>query len=150
MSDGLLQSLVDNPWWWFGLAVVLGIGEIITPGVFLVWIAMAAALTGGVAMLFAPSPPLQFMIFALFCLGCVLGGRRWYVDNPVASEDPLLNDRTARLIGEVVMVVEPIDHGHGRVRVGDGVWDCSGPDAAPGATMRITGARGTTLLVEPV
>jgi membrane protein implicated in regulation of membrane protease activity len=77
-------------------------------------------------------------------------GRRWYAQNPVASADPLLNDRVARLIGEVVTVVEPIAAGKGKVRVGDGEWLACGPDTPVGAHVRITGATGTSLTVEPV
>ncbi|KEY97856.1 membrane protein, partial [Sphingomonas sp. BHC-A] len=69
--------------------------------------------------------------------------------NPVDSQDPLLNDRAARLVGEVVTVVEPIDNGRGRVKVGDGVWSCRGPDAPVGARVRVTGAEGSVLTVEP-
>ncbi|WP_435593901.1 NfeD family protein, partial [Sphingobium phenoxybenzoativorans] len=47
-----LLSGIDfhDHWWWMILAVLLGIGEIIIPGVFLIWVAIAAALTGGIAM----------------------------------------------------------------------------------------------------
>jgi hypothetical protein len=78
----------------------------------------------------------------------VLGGRRWYERHPVGSADPMLNDRTSRLIGETVVVVNAIENGHGRVRVGDGVWPARGPDAPAGAHMRVTGADGTCLQVE--
>lgn len=145
----MIEHLIANPWWWLAAAVLLGIGEIVTPGVFLIWIAVAAAITGVIAMLADIVLPLQFLFFALLCLVSVWAGRRWYVDNPVASQDPLLNDRTARLVGEIVIVAEPIRHGRGRVRVGDGIWDCSGADAEPGAAVKITGAEGAILLVEP-
>ena len=145
----MIEHLVANPWWWLAAAVLLGIGEIITPGVFLIWVAMAASVTGVIAMLTGIALPFQFLIFALLCLTAVWAGRRWYADNPVASQDPLLNNRTARLIGEVVIVAEAIRHGKGRVRVGDSIWDCSGEDADEGAAVRITGAQGSLLLVEP-
>lgn len=148
MPDTLIDQMMQNSWWWLGLAVLLGIGELLTPGVFLIWIALAAGLTGVAALLLPLSLALQFLLFALLCLASVWAGRRWYVDNPVASQDPLLNDRVARLVGEVVTVAEPIERGQGRVRVGDGVWDCAGPDSPQGASVRITGARGTVLLVE--
>jgi membrane protein implicated in regulation of membrane protease activity len=80
----------------------------------------------------------------------VWGGRRWYAANPVDSQDPLLNDRTARLVGEIVTVVEPIDNGRGRVKVGDSVWSCRGPDAPVGSRVRITGADASVLQVELV
>jgi len=146
----MVEQMIANPWWWLGLAVLLGIGEIVTPGVFLIWIAGAAAIVGALAMLVPLPIAVQFVIFALLCLAAVWAGRRWYADNPVASQDPLLNDRTARLIGEVVTVAEPIRNGRGRVRVGDSIWDCSGPDMDAGAAVRITGARGTMLNVEAV
>lgn len=145
----LIDSMMLNPWWWLGFAALLAIGELLTPGVFLIWVAMAAAVTGGVAMALPLTLPLQFLIFAGLCLFSVAAGRRWVANNPVASQDPLLNDRLARLVGEIVTVAEPIRHGQGRVQVGDGMWDCSGPDSAVGERMRVTGARGMVLLVEP-
>jgi membrane protein implicated in regulation of membrane protease activity len=75
-------------------------------------------------------------------------GRRWYKANPVESADPLLNDRAARLIGETVLVVEPIIGGEGRVKVGDGVWTARGPDSAAGVRVRIASVKGAVLHVE--
>ena len=36
------------------------------------------------------------------------------------------------------------------MKVGDTVWSCRGPDAPEGARVRITGADGSCLKVEPV
>jgi membrane protein implicated in regulation of membrane protease activity len=141
---------LENHWWWLIFAVLLGIGEILIPGVFLIWIAIAAALTGVVAMVAGIGPTLQIVLFAGLCLLATWLGRRWYAANPVASQDPMLNDRAARLVGQVVVVVEPIADGQGRVRVGDGIWLAHGPNAEAGARVKITGADGTTLRVEPV
>ncbi|WP_010545548.1 NfeD family protein [Sphingomonas elodea] len=136
---------------WLIAATVLGIAELIVPGVFLVFIAIAAALTGVVTLLLPDLAPAgQILGFIAWSAVTVLLGRRWYREFPIASADPLLNDRVARLIGDVVTVVEPIsDHG-GRVRVGDGEWPARGPDSPAGTRVRITGAKGTTLLVEPL
>jgi inner membrane protein len=135
-------------WWWLILAVILGIGEIIIPGVFLIWVAIAAAVTGGLAMVIGIGMASQIVLFAVLCLVATWAGRRWYTDNPVDSQDPMLNDRVARLIGETVIVVEAITAGQGRVKVGDSVWTARGPDADTGAWVRIIGADGTTLKVE--
>lgn len=139
---------IEPHWWWMILAVLFGIGEIFLPGVFLIWVAIAAALTGVAAGLTGMSLAFQIVLFALLCLVITYAGRRWYADNPVPSQDPLLNDRAARLIGETVMVVEAISNGRGRVKVGDGVWNCQGPDAEIGTRVRIVGADGATLSVE--
>lgn len=145
-----MLTVMEDHWWWLIFAALLGIGEVLLPGVFLIWVAIAAAVTGLVAMALPLSVPLQFLLFAALCVVAVWGGRRWYVSNPVDSQDPLLNDRTARLIGEVVTVVEAIDNGRGRVKVGDSVWLCHGPDAPVGARVRVVGADASVLRVELV
>ncbi len=71
----MIEHLIANPWWWLAAAVLLGIGEIVTPGVFLIWIAVAAAITGVIAMLADIVLPLQFLFFALLCLVSVWAGR---------------------------------------------------------------------------
>jgi membrane protein implicated in regulation of membrane protease activity len=149
MMDWITAIDLENHWWWLILAVVLGIGEILLPGVFLIWIAIAAAATGLIAMATGIGAASQIVLFAVLCLLATWLGRRWYVDNPVPSQDPLLNDRAARLIGEVVTVVEAIEDGRGRVSVGDGAWPCRGPDAPVGAKVRVTGSQGAALVVEP-
>ncbi len=145
--DAHFDGAVD-PWLgWMILAVVLGLGELAVPGVFLVWIALAAAVTGAVAFMLPLPLAAQIVLFALLCLAAVYGGRRWYSANPVASTDPLLNDRAARLIGRDVTVVEAISGGEGRVRVDDGTWTAIGPDAPVGARMTVVTASGATLTV---
>jgi len=135
---------------WLILAAVLAIAELLAPGIFLVFIAAGAAVPGVVTLL-VPAFDLVFevFLFAAASAAAVAVGRRWYRQNPVPSADPLLNDRVARLIGQVVTVVEPITAGRGRVKVGDGEWPASGPDTPAGAHVRITGARGGSLDVEP-
>jgi len=135
---------------WLILAAVLAIAELLAPGIFLVFIAAGAAVTGVVTLL-VPAFDLVFevFLFAAASAAAVAVGRRWYRQNPVPSADPLLNDRVARLIGQVVTVVEPIVAGQGRVKVGDGEWPAHGPDTPVGAHVRITGARGGSLDVEP-
>lgn len=141
-------ALLQDHWAWLVFAALLGMAEVVIPGVFLIWIAIAAALTGLVALVVPIGLPLQLLLFAALSPIAVWGGRRWYVDHPVASADPLLNDRTARLIGQAVTVVEPISGGEGRVKVGDSVWSAHGPDAPAGARVRVIGAEGAVLTVE--
>lgn len=136
---------------WLILALVLALAELLVPGVFLIFLAIAAAITGG-ALLALPDLPVaaQLASFAVWSGVIVLVGRRWYRDYPVATSDPLLNDRAARLIGEIVTVDQPIQSGRGRVRVADGVWPARGPDTASGTTMRVVEVEAGVLLVEPL
>lgn len=135
---------------WLILAAVLAIVELIVPGIFLVFVAAGAAVTG-VVTLIVPGFALTFQVavFVAATAVAVALGRKWYLENPVPSADPLLNDRIARLIGEVVTVVEPIEAGSGRVKVGDSEWLATGPDTPAGAKVRVIGARGLSLDVEP-
>ncbi|WP_156679201.1 NfeD family protein [Sphingomonas profundi] len=135
-------------WWWLVAALAFAIAEIVAPGFFLIWLGAAAAVAGVLTLALGLPPVAQVAVFAVAAIGAVYAARRWFAANPVASPDPLLNDRAARLIGTLVTVVEPIAAGRGRVRVGDGVWNAAGADALPGDTVRVTGADGTTLLVE--
>jgi membrane protein implicated in regulation of membrane protease activity len=141
---------LEPQWLWLLGAIVLGIAELIVPGVFLIWLAAAAAATGLLTLAFGIDLPFQFAIFALLAIAAVYSGRRWYLANPMPSADPMLNDRAARLVGRTVVVVAAIENGEGRVRVGDGVWSCRGPDCAEGSRVRITGADGSCLKVELV
>jgi len=134
---------------WLAGALALAIAELIAPGFFMIFLAAGAVLTG-VAVLIVPVTPLllQMLVFALFTGGAVWLGRHWYTQKATPA-DPLLNDRAARLVGTTAEVCEPIVAGRGRVRVGDGAWIAQGADAAAGAIVRITGASGSVLQVEP-
>jgi membrane protein implicated in regulation of membrane protease activity len=141
---------LEPQWLWLLAAIALGIAELIAPGVFLIWLAAAAAATGLLTLAFGIDLPFQFAVFALLAIASVYSGRRWYLANPMPSADPMLNDRAARLVGRTVVVTQAIENGEGRVRVGDGVWSCRGADCAEGSRVRITGADGSCLKVEPV
>ena len=140
---------LDDHWWWLLFAALLGILEIFVPGIFLIWMAAAAAITGLLAAMLPIALPFQLAIFGLLALAAVYSGRRYYEANPVGSADPLLNDRTARLVGQSVTVVTAIENGEGRVKVGDSVWAARGPDAPSGARLTVTGAEGACLRVGP-
>lgn len=141
---------IDAYWLWLGLAGILLIAELLAPGVFLAWIAAAAALTGVATFAFGLALPFQLVLFALFAIAAVLAGRRAYDRNPIESSDPMLNDRMARLRGETLVLATDIVDGRGRAHVGDGVWPVKGPDAVSGSRVRVVGADGSFLEVEPI
>jgi membrane protein implicated in regulation of membrane protease activity len=134
---------------WLIAALVLGIAELAVPGVFLVFLAIAAAVTGA-AVFVLPDLPVaaQLGAFAVWSAVTVLIGKRWYRDYPVEGGDPMLNDRSARLVGQVVLVETALIGGHGRVLVGDGSWPARGDDAAVGKRVRITAVVDGAVVVE--
>jgi membrane protein implicated in regulation of membrane protease activity len=96
------------------------------------------------------SLPVQVIDFVFLSLIIAFSARRFLSDSPIRSADPLMNRRGARMVGEIAVVVQTIEHGSGRVHIGDSEWNVRGPDVAAGERVRITGTDGATLLVEPL
>src|SRR5579859_6663592 len=123
----------DPSWLWLIGGVLLLIAELVAPGFFLIFIGAAGVATGILSLLLHLPPVLQLGLFAIFAvLATRIGGRRFYATRYDYSSDPLLNDRAARLLGKVVVVVQQVDARGGRVRVGDGEWSARGGPAAVG------------------
>jgi inner membrane protein len=138
----------DPRWAWLAIGLMLAIAEMAIPGVFLIWLAGAAIVTGLLAWVLPVGLPVQIGLFAAFAIISVFLGRQFLRSNPIESPDPMMNDRGARLVGETVLVTHAIEGGAGRVKQGDSEWLAKGPDAEPGTRMRVSGHDGSVLLVE--
>ncbi len=141
---------VEPHWVWLGLGLLLAVAEMAIPGVFLIWMAVAALLTGLLAWLVPIELPVQIVVFAVLAMISVFSGRRYLRTNPVAPADPKMNDRGGRAVGENVVVTHVIEGGTGRVKLGDSEWLARGPDAQPGTRMRVAGHDGAVLIVEHI
>jgi len=148
MNIGVIE--ISDDMLWVILGIVLLISEMIAPGAYLMFLGGAAILTGLLGFVLPLSFSLQLLIFASSSVASVYIAKRWFDVYPILSSAPLLNARIAQMIGQTVEVVEPIEGGLGRVKVGDSVWSASGPDAETGAWMKIVGAEGNRLTVEPI
>ena len=141
---------LEPAWLWLIGGVVLLIAEVIAPGFFLIFIGAAAIATGLLTLGLGLAVALQLAVFAVLAFLAVrIIGRRFYASRYDYTADPLLNDRAARLLGKVVVVVQPIDSNGGRVRVGDSEWSARGGPAAAGDRVRIVDIEGNCLQVEP-
>jgi membrane protein implicated in regulation of membrane protease activity len=145
--DGMIDLEVHYTWLAIGL--VLAVAEMAIPGVFLIWMAGAALITGVLAWLFPIGLPLQIVIFAALSILAVFTGKRLLKEHPVVSADPKMNRRGDRVVGETVVVTQAIEGGTGRVRLGDSEWLAKGADAAVGTRLRVAGHDGVVLIVEP-
>ena len=143
-----MDNLVNNYGWWIA-ALVLIAAEMILPGYFLLWIGVAAGVMGLVTLV-APSLPAiaQAVVFALLALAsCVV---YWRYIRPLAEQrddQPLLNRRGKKLVGEHFVLIEPIVNGRGKVKVGDGQWLAEGPELPAGSEVEVVSVDGTTLRV---
>ena len=108
-----LDSL-DPHWAWFAIGLILAALEMAIPGVFLIWMAGAALITGAIAWLVPTiGLPLQIVVFAVLAIVSVFGGKRYLAAHPIEALDPKMNDRGAQAVGELVVVTHAIDAGRG-------------------------------------
>jgi membrane protein implicated in regulation of membrane protease activity len=143
-----MLASMDPGWLWLIGGVLVVAAEIVVPGVFLIWLGIAAILTGLFTLLFGIGLPGELALFALYSIISVLVGRRVYGASEDNQPDPLLNDRAARLVGRRVLAVTAIDEDEGRVRIGDSEWSARGGPAEPGERVRITSVDGNCVIVE--
>lgn len=149
--QGWLPSLSSvHPWHWWILGALLLLLELALPGVVFVWLALAAFATGLIVFVLPLPVGVQLLLFAALSVVSVVLGRRSVARLPSGAGAEGLNERGERLVGRLVEVTDPIQDGRGKVRVGDSVWLAHGPDTPRGASVRVVGARGTLLLVEPL
>ena len=141
---------ISTHWFWLSLGLLLGVAEMVAPGFFLMWLGLAALIVGILDYFLPITLAYQVAMFATLSVITVFAGKKFLQENPIESDDANLNDRGARMTGEIVIVVEPITNGHGRVKVGDSVWTARGMDADIGTSVRVIGADGAVLLVEGI
>lgn len=134
-------------WNWFILAGLLMIGELAAPGAYLLWLGIAAGITGLVALGLAPGWQVQIVLFAALSVVAVIAGYRFRPKPDKASDRPFLNRRAEALVGRAFLLEEPIAAGTGRVRVDDTVWRIEGADAPAGTRVVVERVDGATLFV---
>lgn len=143
---------VADYWWWLSAGAVLMVLEIITPGIFFMWIGIGAFITGALAAVFpTAAPALLGFIFAVLSVISVFIGRKIILKKTDKTEDSGLNNRMAQYVGQIYQVYEPIVDGRGKISVGDTLWLASAKTDIPANTaVKVTGVRGTMLEVEPL
>jgi len=135
-------------WIWITIGLVLAALEMLVPGVYLIWLAIAAIITGLLTLGLGVGLPMQVILFVSVSLIAAFSAKRFLRDQPIESSDPLLNHRGSQLVGQTAIVTQAFEGGTGRVKHGDTEWLARGSDLGEGARVRITGSEGTQLLVE--
>ncbi|MBK5568043.1 NfeD family protein [Ensifer sp. 2YAB10] len=150
MIERAIQEL--GPWSWWVLGFVLLAAELVAPGVFLIWIGVAALVVGILSLLLWEigfwTWQVQFVLFALFAVVAVVLGRRLVLSSSETSDEPLLNRRAESLVGRTAVLDKPITEGRGRIRLDDTFWIIEGPDLPAGTRVRVVSTHGRNLTVE--
>jgi membrane protein implicated in regulation of membrane protease activity len=129
---------------WLIAALALAIAEIVAPGIFLIFLALGALVTGVLAIVVADLR-WQLVAFVVASAVAVLCGRSFY--------KRLLRGRDAAQgigrgpIGEQGTVVDAIVGGRGKIKLRDSVWLAAGPDLPVGTKITVLRREGTLLHV---
>lgn len=146
--DGLFTSLGVWNWLIAGL-VLLGL-ELVAPGMFLLWLGIAAIAVGLISFAIDWSWQAQVLAFAVLSIAMVPFWRRVAARERTEEGNAFLNRRAAELVGREFVLDKPIVAGVGTVRVDDTVWRVTGPDCAAGSRVRVVRAQGASLSVDRV
>ena len=138
-------------WYWWALAAVLLVFEILLPGVVFMFLSIGALAAGAVLLVVSGlSPEFQLFVFAVVSVASAVvlkpALRRLQGGRPI---DANLNARGDSLVGRTIVLDTPILAGQGRVKLGDGSWIVTGPDMASGCRVRVAAVHGNELRVEP-
>ena len=137
-------------WHWLSLAGVLIVVEILAPGIFFLWLGIAAALVGAVSWVWPDIHwQVQVLLFAAASVLAVVLSRRFVRSHPIETDRPNLNRRGEEYVGRTFTLDQAIVDGIGRLKVGDTVWRAAGPELPAGTRVRVIATDGATLRVEP-
>jgi membrane protein implicated in regulation of membrane protease activity len=138
-------------WYWWALAAVLLVFEMLLPGVVFMFLAIGAAASGALLLISSDSSlELQLAVFAVFAVASAVALRPTLKRlQQHRGAEPNLNARGDAMVGKTFVLDQPILAGRGRIVLGDGSWIVTGPDMAAGAKVRVAAVSGTELRVEP-
>jgi membrane protein implicated in regulation of membrane protease activity len=135
-------------WLWFVVAAVFLLIELTVPGVFMLWLGLAAIMIGVISLTTELSWQTQLIVFAVLSIACIPAWRYFArkVEGPV--DRPFLNRRADSYVGRVFTLEKPIVDGVGTIRIEDTVWRVSGPSLPAGSRVKVSRADGAELAVE--
>lgn len=135
---------------WACLSLLLITAEVFVPGAFLLWLGLAAAAVFAITALVPGLGVLtQVCAFVVLAFIAIAIYRQWFSHAGATSDQPLLNRRAEQLIGQVVVLAQPIVGGQGRVQIGDAFWTVSGADLPTGSAVRVVAVEHMVLKVQP-
>jgi len=125
------------------------VAEVLGAGGFLLGTGAAALFVAAISYAFGLSWQLQLLCFAILSILLSYVYIRHMRPNAPKSEDPLLNNKMARLVGRQAKLTKAVENGIGRVQIQDAFWTVkSEVDLPAESSVTITGYEGSTLIVE--
>ena len=132
-----------GPWNWMVLGFALLALEILVPGVFLLWIGLAALVVGALSLLLWDLGfwvwQTQVLVFLALALVLAFTGKKIMTGRGDATDQPLLNRRAEQFVGRTATLAAPIENGRGKLHLDDTIWRITGPDLPAGSRVRVAG-----------
>lgn len=141
-----LKSL--GVWTWWVVAGILFLLELLAPGIFFLWLGVAAVIVAVTVLFVDISWQIQIAAFAVLSVVTLIASKRFFSPNALESDQPNLNKRVMQYVGKVYVLDEAIVNGSGSLKIGDSIWRVRGPDMAAGTRVEVIGTEGATLIVE--
>jgi len=135
-------------WDWFIAGGLLLVLEVLAPGVFMLWLGLAALLVGVISLFVDWSWQAQFIAFAVFSVLAIPLWRRLATGVGGKTDQPFLNRRAEALVGRIFTLEKPIVDGSGTIGIDDTVWRITGSDIPAGSRVKVTRVDGTALHVQ--
>src|SRR5262249_32171619 len=137
-------------WDWFIAGGLLLVLEVLAPGVFMLWLGLAALLVGLISIFVGWSWQAQFIAFALFSVAAIPLWLRLSRQGATPTDQPVLHRPAQAPLGRLFTLERPIVDGSGTLPIDDTVWRITGADLPAGSRVKVARVDGTALHVELV
>lgn len=146
-----MTTFVVEFWHWWAFGALLLVVELLAPGMFFLWMAESAVVTGVLLLLYpALTWEFQLVVFSVLSVLSIAVARKLIHRHPIESDRPWLNRRAAQYVGRTFVLSDPIRNGWGKLRVDDATWKIAGPDVPAGTRVKVVNIDGMVLNVEPL
>lgn len=133
-------------WTWWIIAGLLLLVELVLPGVFFIWLALAGAVIGVLDIFLDLSWQVETALFAVLSVVLVYFVRPRF--SLPGGEPNNLNQRMYGYVGRSYVLDEAIVNGRGKIRIDDTLWVVTGTDRPKGEWVKVKAVDGASFAVE--
>lgn len=136
--------------WWIGIALVLGILEMVSVALVLVMLA-GGALAGALTAALGGSVGVQVVVAAVVSVVLLATLRPWLLRH-WRNRVPLTETNATAYVGRAAQVVSPVTESEGRIKLGGVVWTArtaAGTRIETGQEAVVVRIDGATAVVAP-
>ncbi len=145
-----MSNIVElGHWFWVILGVLLLVAELLGAGGYLLCVGISSLIVALIVSLVSISWQIQLIIFSVLSVASTYAYWKYFKPHNTESEDPILNNRMARLKGTKAHVTQVLSGGSGKVQIADALWSihCDTP-LEEGQMVEVIDYDDSTLIVK--